>query len=119
MKRPRFVIQERIYWQVDGQTSELAGKPYSRWLKSDDQPYKRSLPVGSEEWTPVETGWVKEIGLLVLRNQDEKETITVSLNGVLCWLFPNESMRLVPKTGVILQAIATGKCRVEVICIPG
>lgn len=56
----------------DGQgNTKTINTNFARLLDSNDDPLQRKFSVG-EEWVPLETGWVKSVGYLILRNDGGK-----------------------------------------------
>jgi hypothetical protein len=68
----RIVVVETVYHQEHGSEPVAAGRPFSRFLSTAEQPFgPRRLKVGCE-WQPIETGWLSEnVGMLYLRNEGE------------------------------------------------
>lgn len=63
----RFVVVESIYHQHHGRQPTGTEHRYQRWLSSNDQPYVRELHL-TEEWAPLDCGWLKSASLLHLHN---------------------------------------------------
>lgn len=66
-------IVQNIYHQQEGMQPIHVESRISRKLSSDEQPYVRQLKVG-EIWTPLETGWLGECSILVIKNNEGRFT---------------------------------------------
>lgn len=56
--------------QIPGERATGGTERSGRFLKTKDQPYgPRRLTVGPE-WQPLDTGWVKEPGLILITNEE-------------------------------------------------
>lgn len=112
----RITVVETIYHQEFGENPVMVESRYSRELESYDQPYERKL-TATTAWTPLDTGWIKECGLLVIKNREShmmmqiptpeekeelaKKILTVSYRhqGRTGWLIlPGETMKAHPNT---------------------
>jgi hypothetical protein len=68
----RFVVNETVgHIPVKGATVTLETH-ITRGLITNEQPYLRRCKV-STSWQPVDTGWIKEAAVLVLRNDEGQE----------------------------------------------
>ncbi len=45
---------------------------FERLLKTKEEPYCRTRVTVGEEWTPVDMGWVKSPGMVVIKNRETK-----------------------------------------------
>lgn len=52
------------------QSGKLTTEPinFARYLSSDENPVQRKFKVG-EQWTPIETAWIKDIGYIIITNK--------------------------------------------------
>lgn len=76
VRKSRLTVVETIYHQdADGQPTAVEAN-YARWLASDEHPFQRRLKVG-EEWQRLETGWLEDVSLLVLTNEEGKGLQTI------------------------------------------
>lgn len=68
---PRLIVNSNLYHRDT--TSKVKSNPsrFVRILKGNDDPYIRRMIVG-EEWIPVDTAWIKQIGYLRIRNEGGK-----------------------------------------------
>jgi hypothetical protein len=62
----RIVVNEMVYHQ--DLSAPVTGAPhkYSRWLRSDAQPYIRRLKVSPVTWEEVDLNWLKKEGVSIL-----------------------------------------------------
>lgn len=67
VEKSHITVVEHVYFQPFGSSPTGISPRYMRWLESDEQPYGRRLKV-SEEWQPLDKGWMEEAALLVLEN---------------------------------------------------
>jgi hypothetical protein len=67
--RARFTVVETVYFQPASAEPTQTGSRFCRWVGTDEQPYKRQTKVG-ESWVPLDAGWLKEAGMLVLANKE-------------------------------------------------
>lgn len=120
----RITVVESIYHTEFGQNPSMIDARYSRELDSDEQLYQRRL-TATEEWSRLDTGWIEEAGLMVIKNltgeflqispsEEEKEETKKkilelsylvganpfdSLSEGLNWLIPpKETMKAVPSS---------------------
>src|SRR6185312_8298003 len=69
--RARLGLVCTVYHQQPGNEPISAESRFSRWLESEEQPYLRKLVIG-EEWTLLDCGWLEDVGMLLLRNEEGK-----------------------------------------------
>lgn len=110
----RITVVETIYHQEFGENPVMVASRYSRELESYDQPYERKL-VATPTWEPLETGWIKECGLMIIKNREEcsrmvipteeekeelaKKMLEVSYGDRDGWLIPpGETMKAYPRS---------------------
>ncbi len=67
----RLTVVETVYHQTATGEPDSIASSFFRELDSDEQPYRRKTKVG-EEWTPLDLGWIKEAGMLVICNDEGK-----------------------------------------------
>lgn len=67
----RMTITEMIYHQQPDQQPSVIQSRFVRWLSNDEQNFVRQLSVGTE-WRKLDTGWVKAVGMLVIRNNEDR-----------------------------------------------
>ncbi len=77
---------------------------YSVPLAGDDQAYSRVLKLKTAAWTDVDTGWVVDPGMLILKNTGG-EPLAVSFlvedgSGPFAVVFPQDMLRLAVPPGV-------------------
>lgn len=68
-KNARIVVTGYVYHQPATEQPFSVNLGFSRQLESDEQPWIRKIKIG-EEWQPLDPGWVKEVALLVLVNDE-------------------------------------------------
>lgn len=116
-------VVSTVYFRnrVDGGDPQSLITRWSRTLITEEQPYVRSMTVGSE-WEPLDTGWLKnEVGLLIILNREgsfpqriptprersdaSKKVVSVGLYNdwgdqisivPFTFVFPQEDVRFVP-----------------------
>lgn len=99
--KARVVVVENVYHQASTGEIVLTEGRFSRLLKSDEQPYgPRRLTLGGT-WTPLDVGWVKEVGFVILRNESKDTGVDVGVwvgetTQALITLAPGESLRFQP-----------------------
>jgi hypothetical protein len=71
--KDRLTVVQSFYHSVVGEEATRADGGFSRFLKTSEQCYTRWLKV-AEEWIPLDTGWVTEVGLVVIKNVNTKFT---------------------------------------------
>ena len=104
---------EQVYHQISGGQPHLVESRFSRKLESDEQLYERHSKIG-EEGGPLDCGWIKEAGQLIIINHEgqnlqvnptdeEREELRGKVLQLYtgdpenCWLIPpGESMRAYP-----------------------
>lgn len=110
----RLSVIGAVYYETADAQPEGAQYVFSRELKTDDQVYKRNLKA-TEEWQPLDCGWLSDCGMLLIVNNEGKFTVNptdeqreeaskkileVSYGPVQCqpnWLIPvGESMQALP-----------------------
>lgn len=64
------VVEYVCFHAYDGQPIQQETKFFKK-IASDEEPYKRKIRIG-EDWEPLDCGWVKEAGVLVLANEEGK-----------------------------------------------
>jgi hypothetical protein len=119
----RLVVIERVYHQRPGQQPITTQSRFSRTLESSEQQYVREVTV-TEEWTPIDTGWIKSAGMLHLSN-DERDAakvvqVTVQGSNIPAWLvIPGESLRGMPAdAGRLMVRCQRGTARCTLTLIP-
>lgn len=122
---PLVTVVESVYHQVPGeQPTQPVESRYSSELATDEQPFIRKFKVGSE-WKALETGWLNDCSMLVLKNEaphwtvqpTDEERLEAALKVVemgcggkaLAELPPGESLRFRP----------ADICSLRVRCIAG
>jgi hypothetical protein len=85
MPKARISVNESIYHQEYGGSQPTPNKPirFGRDIDTDEQPYSRKITV-TEEWKPIEKGWIEKCGLLTIENleafkKDPDKTIEVGV----------------------------------------
>jgi hypothetical protein len=67
--KSRIGVVESVYCQQPGDNPISAESRFSRWLNTDEQPYSRKIKV-TEEWQPLDWGWLKKASMLVVVNEE-------------------------------------------------
>ncbi len=111
----RITVVETVYHQVMGDQPDCLESRFTREVESQEQPYRRNCKVG-EEWQALDTGWLDEVSMLVIRNEEgtnlqvhpteeqkadlaKKVLLLSSTDSSTNWLIlPGESFRGVPST---------------------
>ena len=110
----RITVVEHVYLQSAGETEPKAvSLSYSRQVESTEQPYERFCKA-SRDWSPVDYGWIRDPGMVIIASKDGKFTqtypsdeerkamenriIEVSLGDYDCVLTipPGEALRISP-----------------------
>lgn len=74
--RDRLTVVGSVYHQSPTEEADGFEAQFSRWLETCDQPYRRHTAAG-EAWQPLDCGWLKEVGMLVVRNDEGRFQQTV------------------------------------------
>lgn len=69
--KDRLVVVETVYHQPAGDRPVSVDSRFSRDLQSVEQPYQRQL-VATEEWQPLDHGWIEDAGMIVIQNLEGK-----------------------------------------------
>ena len=111
--KDRITVVETVYHQQFNEPTFTIPSRFSRWLETKEQPYQRRC-VATEEWQPLECGWIDKPGMLIITNREgrfaqtlptdeekvevDKKIIQLSYNQLKPeWLIPpGESMRGCP-----------------------
>jgi hypothetical protein len=63
----RLMVVEMLYHQsIEDQPTAFETR-FARWLQTDEQPYVRKAKA-TEEWQPLDTGWLQESSMLLISN---------------------------------------------------
>lgn len=65
----RLTIKQVIYHQQPGEQPTQVERSFSRTLATKDQPYSHKVEV-NEDPVAMETGWIKDIGTVVIQNEE-------------------------------------------------
>lgn len=71
-RKSRITVVDMVYHQpADLPPTTMLGDAmrFSRELESDEQPYERRL-LATEDWKPLDCGWISKVGMLLLRNDE-------------------------------------------------
>lgn len=69
-------VVETVYHQVFGEQPVSIDSRFDRELSSDEQMYQRHK-VATENWQPLDLGWVSNAGTIVIQNTEGKLSQTV------------------------------------------
>ena len=107
----RLVVVESLYHCGEVGTPTNHDTRFNRILATDEQPYSRIGIQLTEQWQPLQTGWLKDASMLVLTNlKAERRTLTAK--GV-----PNPVQALLPdKTGWVEVGLAFTGLNDEIAC---
>ncbi len=72
ISKSRIIVVETVYHQSSGLQPTAVESRYSHNLKTDEQVYGPRRIVATEEWKPLDVGWVKTASLLILSNEEGK-----------------------------------------------
>jgi len=67
--RPTLSLVQDIYHQASAQEPEQVSARYSRVLSDNEQMYRRKTTL-TDEWRLLDVGWVNNIGLVVIHNDE-------------------------------------------------
>lgn len=87
--RARLSLVEMVYYARPGQNPLTLETRNYRWQATDEQPYVRQLLI-DHAWTAIDPGWVKEPGVLHVKNEEGKYTT-----------YPTEEQRLETESKII------------------
>ncbi len=109
-------IVENVYYREPGEEPVMTELRHSRIIDGTGQAYERRL-TATEDWQPLDCGWIKEASQLIIRNREgyfpvtnpteeeqaEADSKIIEIahgtpkNSDFSWLvYPKESMRGVP-----------------------
>lgn len=135
--RDQLTVVETVYHLASGEEPTAAEVRFVRELETVEQPYVRKLVIG-EEWQPLDFGWVKDIGMFVLRNDEgaglqtmptdeERAAIMAKVLelGTAAWdncrwlIFPQDAFRATPKVieGLVVRCLS-GKAKATIYVYP-
>lgn len=98
----RVTIVTCLYHQADGmQAVEFEGR-YNRTLSSDDAQYLR--PVKIADWQPLDTAWIKQAGVVAVRNDEMRDLQRIPAPDELA-----EMQRRILQIGVALPQVSASK----------
>ena len=135
----RLTVIEKCYHQVYGESAKALPKStYTRFLEgSEQETYQRTYKVG-EEWTSLDTGWIENASMVILKNLEgtkwttvpseeeleevAKKVVRVSykVSGDKHWIIePGESMRGTPShvQDLVLRC-EKGEARITICLVP-
>ncbi len=72
ISKSRIVVVETVYHQQHGGQPTAVESRYAHNLTTDEQVYGPRKIVATEEWKPLDVGWVKSASLLILSNEEGK-----------------------------------------------
>ena len=135
----RLTVVEQVYYQREDSDLQCTENGFSRDLDTDEQQYVRG-PMGvGEKWEKLDTGWVEEVAMIVVRNnegeglklqptEEEKEEsakkiIELSLDSDIrggVWLVPpGESFRGYPSnSSIVYIRCQYGETKFTITAIP-
>ncbi len=135
--KSRLTVVESLYHQASGEEGVMVSSSFSRNLESDDQAYGPRRLKATEEWQPLDCGWVEEIGMISVTNEEgkhlqvnpteeEKEALAkkvleISLSPRASWYFlipPGESFRGYPSAQKLWIRSQSGITRFSNFVIP-
>jgi hypothetical protein len=71
--RSRIVVTQQFYHQTGNEQYSAQVGNFVRWIANDEAVYDPKRKVkATTQWQPIDTGWVKRIGLLVISNLNPK-----------------------------------------------
>ncbi len=112
-QKNRLSVVGAVYYETPDAQPDGVQYVFSRGLETDDQVYKRNL-TATEEWRPLDCGWLPNPGMLLIVNNEGKFSVNPTdeerkeaVRKVLevcydyttsyCWLIPvGESMQAYP-----------------------
>ncbi len=134
----KIVVKETTYWQSRGSNPQSVSASFSRLVNSEEQPYIRTRLKVSEEWQPLDTGWLKGTSMVIVENLPEvRQTIPTpeqikaakakilevgTSDSVFCHVLVGESIRISPPYGNVnglRMRCLSGITSVTVTALPG
>ena len=131
-------IVENVYYREPGEQPTMTELSHSRIIDGTGQVYERRL-TATEEWQPLDCGWIEETSQLIIRNREgyflqtnpteeerkesDSKILEISFSPEMeneCWLvYPTESMRGVPKIlAPLFIRSQSGKTRFTLVLYP-
>ncbi len=115
--RSRMVVVETLYHATDDESKSIPHR-YSRKLKSDEEPFVRTMRL-TETWVPLERGWLGECSALHLAAKGGTVEVSFGDMEADCRIPSGETNRYSP---VALSSIhlrcSTGTCKCTVTLLP-
>lgn len=94
----RITVVSQVTYQTAGKVTSTVISRYSLPVAEDDQKYERPPYSVGEEWVPLDPGWVKEPGMVVVQNDRKSPWLEIGVSTVIsldgmtavlpCWLVP-------------------------------
>ncbi len=85
MREQRLTIVSQITLQVGRHAAETIETRQGDAELVGEEPYRRSLIIGGE-FTPIEPGWVKQPGRLIVKNTEPKRDVVATSAQPLLWI---------------------------------
>ncbi len=130
--RARVTVVDQTTYQSDEVMLPLSDQPYSFSVTSDERPYQRVYTV-NEDWQPLDTGWVKEPHMLIVRNlpsnratyptkeeanEAASAVVDLAVDMVIFGCVPvGESVRMYPITQLFARS-RKGTAKISVTAVP-
>lgn len=96
--KSRLTVVETVYHQNGTDQPTSAYSSFCRTLVSqDEQPFAKQVKV-TEDWRPLDLGWIEQAGMVVIRNE----------SGVFKIVIPTDSEREVEMRKVVEVGFCTG-----------
>jgi hypothetical protein len=86
----RVAVVETIYHQKKREQPTSIGSAFSRDLKTDELPYETFQNL-TEDWSPLDVGWVETCGMLVIKN----------LEGIFTQTIPTEEEKTIADAKIV------------------
>ena len=117
-------VVESVYFHPVGRDPRVIDCRWHLLLRtSGEQPYERYLRA-KPEWQPLDTGWVEEVGMLVIQNEEGDQSLTNPQDGASdvvievafegardgdsFLIYPRESLRFRPRNKANLRVRCPG-----------
>lgn len=79
--RDRIAVVETVYHQAAGEQPTSVESRFQRWLEGNEQPCVRRCHdrenVATEDWKPLDAGWIRQAGMIVLTNDEGRFSQTI------------------------------------------
>lgn len=128
--KPRITVVETVSFQEPGEQPISSRQSFVAYCEGSDAAYVRPHMMIGEEWTPLDTGWIKDPGMVLVVNleghftqviptqaeRDEAELRVLEVGKFAC-VPPREDLRIRPTKPMFLRS-RHGQIKIAVTVYP-